>query len=146
MTKEEIQGVSKMTNGELKKEFSRWVDNGKGRVWYRKDGWSLSAVLWKGEGTYVTNDRHAKLRMVQVDKPDTRFEFYDDGKWIEVECPTWNLDIDYRVKVEPVYEYQYMYKVAVGRDKYALTEHREECSLEGYTRVEETKRVVGEKL
>ena len=131
-----------MKNDKLKQEFDRWLDNGKGEIWYKNIGaWYLQYVNWNGTGSYITNDKHAELRKLQIDKPDTVFEIQDtDGSWNE-RRPSWHIDREYRVKVEPIYEYQYMYPVAVGRNNFALTEHRTKCDIDGYTKIEETKRI-----
>ena len=60
-----------MTNEELKKEFSRWVDNGKGDVWYREKDWTawgLISVSWDNDlAYYVTNDSQAEFRKIVIE-------------------------------------------------------------------------------
>ena len=131
-----------MTNEELIKEFIRWVNNGRGKVWYLNcdNRWELLYPAWTNLSVYITNDKHAKLRRLQIDEPYSKFEVVWDEVAKEVE-PTWDIDKNYRVKAEPVYEYQWLYPVAVGRNKFALTEHRTKCDIKGYTKIEETKRI-----
>jgi len=93
-----------MTNEELIKEFSRWLNSGKGEVWYREDewgswGWGLHIVSWDNkDAQYIANDKHAELRKLQKDEPDTTFEFKDSvGEWLTSD-PLWSLNYEYRVK------------------------------------------------
>ena len=104
--------VKKMTDKELIDEFGRWVANGRGAIWYREEEWSswgLISVAWDNkDAQYITNDKHAELRKLQIDKPDTKFEFFSiRDVWVEAK-PQWNLELEYRVKVEPVYEWQWV--------------------------------------
>ena len=100
-----------MTNEELKKEFSRWVDNDKGKVWYRNEYWTFVTPMWNNTGHYITNDKHAELRRLAIDEPDTEFEFTNEhmNKWIDADGAYFSEQNEYRVKkVEPVYEYQWV--------------------------------------
>jgi len=133
-----------MTNEELKEEFGRWLDNGKGEIWYKYAGdWELHSVTWDSSvAYYVTNNKHQELRRLQIDEPTTKFEvLLPSGTWGAVTSPVWCIHEKYRVEVTPVYEWQYTYKTTTSNAKYALTEHIEECNLQGYIKLERSKRI-----
>ena len=131
-----------MTNEELKNEFSRWLDNGKGEIWYKTIDtreWLLVVTKWCSTGSYITNDKHQELRKLQIDESATKFEIrHPSGSWHE-RIPSWDINREYRVMVEPVYEWQYLYPV--DKNNYALTVHREKGDFEGYERLEKSKRI-----
>ena len=91
-----------MTNEELKKEFGKWVDEGKKSVWYRSDEddrWALIAfATWVFEGYYITDDKHAEMRKLQIDELDTKFEVLTEGNWDITLTPAWDVTREYRVK------------------------------------------------
>jgi len=133
-----------MTNEQLKKEFGRWVDNGKGMVWYSHgNDWKFIQPSWEYDGHYITNDKHAELRKLQIDKPDTEFEYKSSNmnKWLPIGKSSvgTRLDTEYRVKVEPVYEWIFY---SVKSDKtVTLSKHLKSAST-GWTKIEKTKRRV----
>jgi len=130
-----------MTNEQLKKEFSRWVDNEQGLVWYKGDSvWMLIATTWSGTGHYITNDKHQELRRLEIDIPETKFEFYNiNYNWVEAK-PQWNPELEYRVKVEPVYEWIF-YRVNIDK-KIVLSGHVTHIENDQWIKIEETKRKV----
>ena len=129
-----------MTDKALIDEFCRWVDNGKGDVWYQNittKEWYTTYPTWDSTGHYITNDKHQELRRLQIDEPDTKFEFFGiKDRWVEAK-PQWNIELKYRVKVEPVYEYQYLYKKG---DKWGLTDYGAPIT-ESHIELKETKRI-----
>ena len=134
-----------MTNEELIREFSKWVNSGKGDVWYRKANtkkWCIAFPNWEGNGHYIVEDKHTEFRKLKIDKPSTEFEFRKgENDWSIARHPNWDVKLEYRVKAEPVYEWQYTYKTTTGNAKYALTEHMAECNFQGYIRLDRSKRI-----
>jgi len=133
-----------MTDKALIDEFCRWVDNGKGDVWYQNittKEWYTTYPTWDSTGHYITNDKHQELRRLQIDEPDTKFEFFGiKDRWVEAK-PQWNIELEYRVKVEPVYEYQWVYYQTL-MNTWRLTDKHYVKALSGaWTRLEMTKRI-----
>jgi len=142
-----------MTNEKMVNEFSRWLNNGKGKIWYRGEigihPWELLRYpSWETIGHYVTNDEHSELRKLQVDKPDTKFEYIWDSGGVWRECiPGWNTNREYRVKLETVYEWQWLYAsdepdVYLLLTDFFMTE--QECidrRFSSMKKLEETKRI-----
>ena len=133
-----------MTNEELIKEFSRWLNNGKGDVWYREEEWSswgLISVAWDNkDAQYITNDKHAELRKLQIDEPDTKFEFFGvKDSWVEAK-PQWSVELEYRVK-EPVYEWQWVYYQTLMNTWRLTDKHYVEAESTAWIKFEKSKRI-----
>ena len=101
-----------MTNEQIKTEFARWVDTGRPSVWVRdaKDNntrWSkLHRPSWDSNTMYyVTDDKHAELRKLQIDKPDIKLQIKSmDGCWIDAVIVYWDINAEYRAKPKEWYE------------------------------------------
>jgi len=91
-----------------KKEIQRWLNNPKEpKIWYRdidkKGEWDktkFSGCVWSDNYYYIVDDKHAELRKFQLDEPNAEFEFFDieDCEWIEISTPSWDIDVEYRIK------------------------------------------------
>jgi hypothetical protein len=99
-----------MTNNDFKKEFERWIDAGRPPVWVKgpsvpENDWIITEKPeWNEESTYVINDEQAELRILQYDKPSTKFQFKNSkGEWENCE-PAWSVNEKYRVKPTEWYE------------------------------------------
>jgi len=98
-----------MTNEEIRKEFSRWISIRRDNVWCRyphEKFWSLKNIpTWNETEIYIVDDKQAKLKKLQIDKPETQFQMYDVSlrKWVEC-TPTWNICTRYRIKPKEWYE------------------------------------------
>jgi len=131
-----------MTDKALIDEFCRWVDSGMGKVWIRFNGrWILQTVTWENtKQKYITDDKHQELRRLQIDKPDTKFEFKDfKGNWCNC-LPAWGLDREYRVKVELVYEWQWYLQSDDGHYKLSKGFYIDDGQT-AWTKLEESKRI-----
>jgi len=102
-----------MTEKQLIKEFARWIDAGRPAVWYKSTTsnprWLASGrqnTCWKYSDTiYIVDDDHAELRKLQIDKPDTKFEWFAGQEWHDCkDIPNWDLETKYRVKPTEWYE------------------------------------------
>jgi len=101
-----------MTNEQIKKEFSRWIDAGKPPVWTNDIDnpitWSLIQLpTWAVDHyIYIVDDKHAELRKLQIDEPNTKFEYYEPiaKVWVSANMPSWNTNIKYRVKPKEWFE------------------------------------------
>jgi len=90
-------------------EMHRYADSKEGIcVWYRhrkSKSWVKAFVPeWHKDYHLIIDDKHAKLRKLQIDEPNTKFEFQaDDGNWFDT-VPTWLTITEYRVKVKHEWE------------------------------------------
>jgi len=89
----------------MTKEFDRWIEAGRPSVWYKTkhtdEMWmEVYIPAWEPENDYIIDDKHATLRRLQVGEPETKFEVELSDGWTDVREPLWNLDNEYRVKVE----------------------------------------------
>jgi len=90
-------------------EIHRWADSQDGtRVWVRNslgcasDWMVVSNPSWNEDVYYIVDDRHAELRKLQIDEPETIFEcLVYAGNWLVKVEPIWNIVAEYRVKPEP---------------------------------------------
>ena len=111
---------------EHKKEMQRWLENsneasvwvkgkiGKNTKWFNSKFDESSKWIklkfedcgWDENRHYIIDDEQAELRMLQIDEPNTRFEYYDEylNKWIETTRPAWHTNIKYRVKQDPIFK------------------------------------------
>jgi len=108
-----------MTNEELMKEFKRWMDAGRPQVYvrtishFKDDIWkSISNPIWSSNEYYIVNDEQAELRKLQIEKPDTQFQWFyeEEREWLDLECsPLWDTLVKYRIKPSKWYEDPNMY-------------------------------------
>jgi hypothetical protein len=48
---------------------------------------------------WVVDDEQSELRRLQIDEPDTKFEWFNGQRWCNCgSVPNWNIDTKYRVK------------------------------------------------
>jgi len=98
-----------MTDKKTKQEFERWIDAERPKVWYRSTRYNAWRLLespnWNRNAFYVVDDKHAELRKLQIDEPDTEFQVYHTStmEWETVE-PVWELGRKYRVAPGKWYE------------------------------------------
>jgi len=103
-----------------KEEMIRWAESPEGTgVWYSHNNseWVLrSKPDWNEDVVYIVDDWHSVLRKLQVDDPETKFEYRYavDMDWTYGEVTEWNLDTEYRVKAEPKMETYYEYIAPMG--------------------------------
>jgi len=102
-----------MTDAQLKQEFARWIDAGRPAVWYKSTTsnprWLASGrqnTCWKYSDTiYIVDDEQAELRKLQIDKPETKFEWFNGQRWCNCgSVPNWEPGRKYRVKPKEWYE------------------------------------------
>jgi len=102
-----------MTREEVKKEFNRWVDKKQPAVWVKKrtsNIWSLEITpfwkYYKNEYIYIVDDEQAELRKLQINKPDTKFQYYDSlsNHWFSKSNPKWCINTKYRKKPKEWYK------------------------------------------
>ena len=98
-----------MTDEQLKQEFARWIDAGRPVVWYKRNdgswGYVNAAPSWNNEDIYIVDDEHAELRKLQIDKPETKFEWFNGQRWCNCgSVPNWEPGRKYRVKPKEWYE------------------------------------------
>ena len=89
----------------MTKEFDRWIEAGRPSVWYKtkhtdEEWMKVYPPAWNHINIYIVDDKHAELRKLQVDSPETKFEVKLTESWSEIREPLWDLDAEYRVKVE----------------------------------------------
>ena len=68
-----------MTDEELVAEFGRWVANGRGDIWYKNNvtkEWYTTYPTWDSTGHYITNDKYAEIKKLQIDEPVYEWIFY----------------------------------------------------------------------
>lgn len=105
---------------EHKKEIQRWLKNpNEPKLWVKckfnnNNKWfkiGFEDCSWSENCHYIVNDKHAKLRKLQIDKPSTVFEYYNKylKKWLVTAHCLWTPGIKYRVKSEFSYP---IFKVA----------------------------------
>ena len=132
-----------MTKREIKNEMARWVDSGFKQVWCNtnENGWITVLIpSWTPAHKWIVDDEHAELRKLQFNKPNTKFQMYNtfENVWEDaIGNALWLPNIDYQVKPEPVYEYQWLYKYTpdLGEPIYLMTEKyhtRKETILNEY--------------
>jgi len=101
-----------MCNEQIKKEFIRWINAGRPKVWYKRSnnswGYVVGAPAWDYRDIYIVDDEQAELRKLQIDEPDTKFQAYtsfnnEPASWVECE-PSWDIHCKYRVKLSEWYE------------------------------------------
>jgi len=97
-----------MTDEQVIKEFERWIDAGRPRVWYSDAGrlWvSTNCPRWDEDTTYIVDDEQAELRKLQIDKPETKFQIKILDRWRDAEPEElWSTTYEYRVKPTEWYE------------------------------------------
>jgi len=103
-----------MTNSDFKREFERWIDAGRPAVWVKgpsvpeKDWILTNKPEWNEESIYIVSDEQAALRMLQYDKPETKFQFKNDkGEWKDCEPAwyvKWSVNEQYRIKPTEWYQ------------------------------------------
>ena len=95
------------------KEFERWINTGRPTVWVKgeeDDRWdTMRAPCWNSSGlVYIVDDEQAELRKLQVDKPDAKFQWYNEvaKEWQTIQDLNWdfNPDVKYRLKPAEWYE------------------------------------------
>jgi len=106
-------------------EIQRWLENpnesgiwvkgkiGKNTKWFNSKFDESSKWIklkfedceWDENRHYIVDDEQAELRMLQIDEPNTNFEYYNEkiGRWLETVLPEWNINTKYRVKQEVKY-------------------------------------------
>ncbi|MCF6331008.1 MAG: hypothetical protein L3I99_05615 [Sulfurimonas sp.] len=93
-----------MTNDAKIKEFAKWLQAGKKKTWTKTHSdseWQLLEPDWFSNYNYITNNRHAELRKMKVDKPETVIEAEIlPNLWRVGLDPTWYIDVNYRFKKE----------------------------------------------
>ena len=90
------------------KEFERWINADRPKVWVKgkeDDRWDTMRVpCWNSSGlVYIVDDEQAELRKLQIDEPDTKFQWFNVQEWRNCN-PSWDIDIEYRVKPKEWYE------------------------------------------
>ena len=99
-----------MTNEQIIKEFTRWILAGTPGIWIKQDDstiWYLEhTTCWtSSNATYIVDDEHAELRKLQVNDPDTKFQWFTGQRWRNCgNIPNWDIGIKYRIKPEPKVE------------------------------------------
>jgi len=100
-----------MTNEQIKKEFSTWINLDRPAVWVRnyfKNGeWYITnSPAWDENYVYIVDNEHAELRKLQKDEPYTKFQIWREfeEEWWDCECPMWNPKHKFRVKPKEWYE------------------------------------------
>jgi len=98
-----------MTDAQLKQEFARWIDAGRPVVWYKRNDGSWGYVnegpSWNNEDIYIVDDEQAELRKLQIDNPETKFEWFNGQRWCNCgSVPNWELGRKYRIKRTEWYE------------------------------------------
>ena len=86
-------------------EMIRFANSPEGtKVWYKSDGcwYDIIKPIWVKKLHYIVDDKHAELRKLQHDKPETEFEIKhpQQTEWCYFDGENWELDKDYRVKEE----------------------------------------------
>jgi len=90
-----------------KLEIQRWLENtNEPDVWVKNENdkiktWkkqSFEDCSWDKNCHYIVDDKYAELRKIQIDKPDTKFEYWDEyeKKWLDT-YPLWDSCL-YRIK------------------------------------------------
>jgi len=111
-----------MNNKEIKREFDRWIEIGKPKVWhkYKKESnWSkINIPSWDNDSIYIVDDHQAEIRKALIDNSDIEIEYFDTmlDRW----CPSTLINpfrfldfkMQYRIKPKPKTEtvYEWMYK------------------------------------
>jgi hypothetical protein len=115
-----------MTDKEIIKEFTRWINADRPKVWYKdgEQGWTTaSAPNWGNKDVYfIVNDEQAEIRRHLVDNPDTKFEIKILDRWRDAEPEElWLTNHEYRVKPELKVERRWRY--AKDADECTITSH-----------------------
>ena len=115
----------------MEAEFKRWLEAGRPSVWYKtkhtdEEWMKVYPPAWNPKNDYIVDDKHTTFRMLQVDKQDTKFEVRTklSGIWLDTE-PTWDLDYEYRVKVQEPKVETYYEVLVYGESTYAISQYLE---------------------
>ena len=130
-------------------EIKRWADMPEGTSVWTKDingkWYKTASPVWHKNEIYIVDDEWAELRKAQVDGKQIEFNISVD-KWIPVSFideTSRRSPKDYRVKPEPVYEWQWYYEDVDG---YILTsefytEEAAKIELDSFEKFKPSKRI-----
>ena len=139
-----------------KSEIIRWAKAPEGtKVWCHEKGnvkdWELLCCSpeWHPNKKYIVDDEWSELRKAQINGKQLQcLDWKVDGysnETLDTHSMTLTNVEDWRIRPEPVYEWQYVYEVSVGINKYGLTEHRTDEEASGqsgkYSKFEDSKRL-----
>jgi len=100
-----------MNTEQIKKEFERWVDAGRPKVWRRTIGyknWKLVVTpSWSSNRYYVISDKDEEIRKAFYDGKTIQCRLVNTYyEWEDINPPNWLDGYEYRIKPEePVYEW-----------------------------------------
>ena len=126
-------------------EIIRWAKAPKGtKIWYKQEGdakWYITeGTKWYEDTQYIVDDKWAELRKAQAD--GKQLQWINEGEFVDVtlkNSPT-GLIKYWRIKPEPVYEWQWIIRRA--NNTFALTVHKTEHEMKlGYEKFEPSKRI-----
>jgi len=138
-----------MNKEQLKKEFSKWLDNGRPKVWvgYGNGAWDISTEPFMCEDCiYVIDDEMAFFRKAWLDGRRLQWQQADTETWFTFEVePDWSYFKPEKLRIHPedvIYEWQW-YIFVNEENRYFITEDFfAENELDGnYFKFEPSKRI-----
>jgi len=137
-----------MTKQEIKNEMARWVDSGFKQVWCNtsENGWITVLIpSWTPALKWIVDDKYAELRKAFYDGKTIQNNYRDPDIWIDVDEPLWVIPAcNYRIKPEPVFEWQWIIESFDKDEGYFMTEGfytEDEKEREDWIKFEPSKRI-----